>query len=424
MIDILVFAWLMLAAQAPPEPAPPAAPPEPQPPAASGDQATAGNRFNPSISLIPDVVYYNDNREGAADGFVAGADGFASAEAEGGHDHGSGLERGFNLREVEVAFSAAVDPYFDAWAILAIGGGEIEAEEAYVQTRRLLPGLQVRAGKFYSGIGYLNSKHPHEWDFVDRPLPYTLLLGGALNETGVRATWLPALPVYALFGAEVLQGENARFSQHLGDEEAEGLADRPGPRLFTAFAKLSPPLGHSHTLQVGASAVRSRLHQEFAGDEPALEPLEGASTLLGVDVVYHYDSPRQWGAGDLRVQGEYFWRLQDLAVASAPGGSASRRRSQDAVYVQAVYGIAQRWRAGLRFDAAGMRNLVRTPGGELDLAPSRRYTADLTYLPTEFSRLRLQYTRGDAAVHGVREKSHQAWVQLQVSLGTHGAHRF
>ncbi len=126
-------------------------------------------------------------------------------------------ERGFSLREAEITFSGAVDPYFDVWAIFAVGGGEIEVEEGYFQTRKFLPGLQLRAGKFYSGFGYVNKQHPHQWDFVDQNLPYDLLLGGSLNDTGVQLTWLPSLPFYTQLGVEALQGENERFSAQLGD---------------------------------------------------------------------------------------------------------------------------------------------------------------------------------------------------------------
>ncbi len=389
-------------------------------PQAQGDDP---NRFNPAISVIPDVAYYTDNRDGAGGELVAEADGFARHTEEGSHAHGGALERGFNLREVEVALSGAVDPYFDAWAVLAIGDGEVEAEEVYVQTRALAPGLQLRAGKFYSGIGYLNAKHPHQWDFVDRPLPYSHLLGGALGEVGLQATWLPSLPVYVLVGGELLQGANVTFSQPLEAPGEQGFTGKGGPRLFTGFVKVSPNLGDSHTLQVGGAIAHTRLHQEFAG-EHGEEPLEGSGTLVGADLVYQYDSGKQWGVGDLTLQGEYFRRRHDLAVVTGAGGPGGPRRdrTQDGFYVQAVYGFAARWKAGGRFDAAGLTNRLRRRDGLLRLDSVRRYTAALTFRPTEFSRLRVQYTRADSPIGGVRQKSNQLWVQLQISLGAHGAH--
>ena len=124
-----------------------------------------------------------------------------------------------------------MDPYFDVWAILAVGDGEIEAEEVYVQTRKFLPGLQLRVGKFYSGVGYINRQHPHQWDFVDQALPYELLLGGSINEVGVQVTWLPYLPFYTLLGFEALQGENERC---LRSSSARG--EHPSSRTGRAAA--------------------------------------------------------------------------------------------------------------------------------------------------------------------------------------------
>jgi len=249
------------------------------------------------------------------------------------------------------------------------------------------------------------------------------LLGGTLGEVGLQATWLPSLPVYVLIGGELLQGANEAFAQQLAASEEQGFAAKGGPRLFTGFVKVSPGLGDSHTLQVGSSIAHTRSHQEFAVEHGDEEPLEGSGTLVGADLVYQYDSGKQWGVGDLTLQGEYFWRRHDLAVASR-AGRLQRDRTQDGFYVQGVYGFAARWKGGGRFDAAGLTNQLHVRDGLLRLESVRRYTAVLTFMPTEFSRLRVQYTRADSPIRAVREKSNQLWVQLQISLGAHGAHTF
>ena len=50
--------------------------------------------------------------------------------------------------------------------------------------------------------------------------------------------------------------------------------------------------------------------------------------------------------------------------------------------------------------------------------------ANLTFNPTEFSRLRAQFDHGALAVAGVQETYNQFFLQFQMSLGAHGAHRF
>ena len=67
----------------------------------------------------------------------------------------------------------------------------------------------------------------------------------------------------------------------------------------------------------------------------------------------------------------------------------------------------------------GSRPAASPPGTNV----SRRYSAALTFNPTEFSRVRVQYNAGQ---FWNEEKIvfHQVFVQFQMSLGVHGAHRF
>ena len=445
-----------------PSPTPQAPPPTPTGPRGPADppgltqlnlfgdsgQVTSGSAFNPSVSVIPDGVYYNDSRDGGVGEILEGADGFGTGHAhgaeEGGHSHGGTAEPGFSLREAEISFSGSVDPYFDVWAIFAVGGGEIEVEEGYFQTRKFLPGLQLRGGKFYSGFGYVNKQHPHQWDFVDQNLAYGMILGGSVNEAGVQLTWLPSLPFYTQLGFEALQGENERFSSQLGGEESPFFGEKAGPRLFTGWLKVSPNVGYSHAIQVGASYAFSTQHQELvaqghddegegvAGEEPEEEghvdeAFEGDARVLGLDFVWRYDSPRQFGQGDFTLQAEYLRRVKDLSlvgIGEEAAGGETRKSTQDGFYAQAVYGFAPRFTLGLRYDTAGLTN--RVEGGEETEShgDSRRWSANLTFNPTEFSRFRVQYTRGDIAVGGARESYDQVYVQFQMSLGAHGAHRF
>ncbi len=424
------------AIQTPPTSTGPAGPADPaglQTLSLAGDtgQVSSGTAFNPSISVIPDGVYSNDDRNGAAGEIASGADGFHAHGAGDGHTHGGGVDPGFSLREAEITFSGAVDPYFDVWAIFAVAGGEFEVEEAYVLTRKFIPGLQLKFGKFYSGIGYVNRQHPHQWDFVDQALPYDALLGGALNETGVQLTWLPNLPFYTQLGVEALQGENEGLAQQIGETDATPwFSSKAGPRLVTAFLKVSPDVGYSDTLQVGTSYGHSSQQQELHDEnEDGIvdEAFQGHAQLFGLDAVWKHDSPRQYGQGDLTVQAEYLYRVKDLdlvAEADAPVAGGPVRFKQDGFYAQAIYGVLARWTAGVRFDVIGLTNAIEGPEGSLGFEASRRYTADLTFNPTEFSRLRAQVAHGEFHVGGVKETYNQLYVQFQMSLGAHGAHRF
>lgn len=399
----------------------------------SSGQVSSGTSFNPSITVIPDVVYARDDVRGGAGEILEEADGFHGAHAADEHGHG-GLEQGFNLRETELAFTASVDAYFDVQALFALSEEGIEAEEVFFQTRRLPFGLQLKGGKLLSGIGYANAHHPHQWDFVDQNLAYELLLGGhGLNEKGLQLTWVPKLPFFLKLGAELLQGENEKLANHLGDLELPGLSEgdaprvlsgKSGPRLFTGFVKLGPDLGYSSALQVGASFASSRSHQEVHDEDADGIPdevLDGTATLWGLDAVWKYDSPRPHGAGDLVLQAEYLRRKKELDLAGTADRAVSRH---DGAYLQAVYGLLPRLQLGVRWDGGGLTNETVLAGEKTAWGSSSRFTAALTFNPTEYSRVRAQLERASIRVDGEKEKWGRFLLQLQLSLGAHGAHSF
>ncbi|MDW8322887.1 MAG: hypothetical protein RMK60_02190 [Burkholderiales bacterium] len=435
---------------------PPAAGATPQAGADRLGALSSGSAFNPQISVIFDGVYYRDNKRGEGPHLYEHLDGINHSH---GHAHAHGIERGFNLRSTELVFAATVDPWFDAQLMLTVDAhGGVELEQAYFDTRSLPAGLKLRGGKFLSGIGYLNDKHPHEWDFVDQNLPYRTLLGEhGLKDTGLQLTWRPKTGrLYTLLGVETLQGQDQPYASAgltVPAVRADGLptaagnggtldGQKAGPRLWTAFAKLAPSLGDHHALQLGAWGGWASQHQEVhdhSDENPGvacglpggkcLHALQGKSRLWGLNAVYKFDAAGAYGAGDLALMAEYLHEVKDLKIAfherpTVPVG-AKRRFTQDGFYVQGVYGLAPRWQLGLRYDVTGLTNKVDGPAGRLrSWDDSSRWTLALTHHFSEFSRLRLQASRARLAVDGQRERPNELWIQYQHSLGAHGAHKF
>src|SRR3546814_7310932 len=67
--------------------------------------------------------------------------------------------------------AANVDDKFYGQLTLAVGSDDsIGTEEAYIDTLGLPGGLTLRAGRFFSNLGYFNSHHTHTDHFIDRPL--------------------------------------------------------------------------------------------------------------------------------------------------------------------------------------------------------------------------------------------------------------
>jgi len=424
-----------------------------------GDSAvTSGNRFNPAISVILDGVYGNFSRE------VESPPGFDDGHNHGhshGHDHSHGVEEGFQLREAEIAISGPVDPYFDMMVQLGVTESDIEIEEAYITTRALPAGFQIKAGKFLSDVGYINRQHIHDWDFVDQPWLREFMFGDeGLGDTGLQFSWLAPTLNYTRVGFEVLEGNNPGVANNIGEERVSltsvevdtddsanrirfrdynGLEDKTGPRLFTIFGNYAPDIGYEHAIQFGASAghATSFQDQEFHSSG-RLETWDGDTWFAGLDVVYKYNGAGVMGHGNITLQGEYLLRTKELNYVErefdstssfgAPSVDRDLRFKQDALYVQGVYGFAPRWNTGLRLDAIGMTNQTFDGGGPDDASTSFRYTGQVSYAPTEFSRIRAQIAYNDLhEAHDHDGHGHNAWqlmLQYNISLGEHGAHSF
>ncbi len=389
--------------------------------------------FNPDISAIVDMFYYDENSdEGMAHvvGEIAGF-GHAHGESDDGHDHGHshGPEKGFNLRHLELQFSAAVDPYFKATAIAAIDLDGAEMEVAEIETTGLPLGLKVKGGKFYSDFGYLNAQHAHEWDFSDQPLIYQLTLGShGLNDKGLQVSWLAPTPFFLMAGAEVFQGENENSFAYHGEGE---LPEDDGPRVGVGWLKVGPNLPGNHGLQLGLFAATGTHQEEHDGDGDGEEDhwLDGDTSFWGADLVYKYNAPHAYGQGDVTVQAEYFSRKKDLDLVAhdlAPEFVGNRRvDEQDGYYVQATYGFAPRFRAGLRWEQVGLTNESELPSGTReDFDRSDRISAMIDFTPSHFSRIRLQANHGSYATEEGDEDVTEVYVQWMVSLGAHGAHKF
>jgi hypothetical protein len=91
-------------------------------------------------------------------------------------------------------------------------------------------------------------------------------------------------------------------------------------------------------------------------------------------------------------------------------------------YLQGAWQFRQGWRIGARVDEVSSDNGVLFAGTILEdpTWTPRRGSLMLDWSPSEFSRLRLQYT--DDRV--LEQSDQQVFLQYLMSLGAHGAHQF
>ncbi len=401
------------AATPPPEPVPEPAP-APSPP------SRTSNAFNPSVSVILAGTYV-DTSQDPADFHIAGF-------MPNGGEVGPG-ERSFNLGESEVTFAASVDPYFTAALTMSLSGeGDIEAEEAYARTTSLPAGFSVKAGRFFSGFGYLNEVHAHAWDFVDQPLAYQAFYGGQFKQDGVQVKWLAPTDTFLEFGAEVGNG---------GEFPGTRLA-RNGLNDTTLFAHVGGDLGDSLSWRAGLSWVDMDAEDRSYDDVDSLgNPVVNAFT--GSSQTWIADATLKWHFQDtrhsaLKLQAEYLRRTEDGTLAFDVDGadlSDAYRSVQDGWYAQGVYQYDPRWRFGLRYDAldAGDTRIGLVRSGDLlasdfplllPATPSR-VTVMVDWSPSEFTRLRAQYAWDDSRD---AETDRQFLLQYIYAIGAHGAHKF
>jgi len=386
--------------------------------------------LNPDISAIVDMYYHHDDSEEGISHVLEEMPGFGHAhggEEEHGHDHG--MEDGFNLRHLELQFSADVDPYFKGSAIAAIDQEGAEMETAEIETTCLPWGFKLRGGKFYSDFGYINAQHSHQWDFSDQPLIYKLCLGDhGLNDKGIQLSWLAPTPFYLLAGVEAFQGDNENMFAYEGETP---LPTHDGPRVGVGWLKCGPNLPGNHGLQFGVFGATGKHQEAHDGDEDGTEDhwLDGDSAFWGADAVYKYSAPQPYGQGDFVAQTEYFNRRKDLELVGhdlAPQlVSNNRVDDQDGYYLQAVYGFLPRWRGGVRWEQVGLTNESVLPDGTRENhGTSYRLGAMVDFTPSEFSRLRLQVNQGSYETAEGKEDVTEVYLQWMISLGAHGAHKF
>lgn len=386
---------------------------EAQPAVAAAQAESAPLSMNPDIALILQGRYHHAKGDGHITGFLPA-----------GHEHGGG--KGFSLDHTELTLGASIDPYFRGYANFAVADEVVETEEAWVQTTALGNGFTARAGRYLSGIGYVNEQHPHAWDFANQNLAYAAMIGEHYAQDGVQLKWVAPTPMFLEIGVEAGQGAD------WGDRNSLGS--------HAVYAHLGDDVGDSHSWRAGLSYLRAKADGR-EGHWVDDNDVEAESLFTGRSKYWIADFVWKWAPGgnpryeNFKFQAEYVRRSEngDLECedntgdggACVGGITDSYRARQSGWYAQGVYQFHPRWRVGYRYDrlsegsvnfGAGFAGVLSQP----DFTP-QRHSLMVDYNPSEYSRLRLQVAR-DKAEQGLTDN--QFTLQYLYSLGPHGAHKF
>lgn len=178
--------------------------------------------------------------------------------------HDAPLEIGNNrldvdFHELEIAATGYLNPFSRADVYLGIHGteGPIEIEEASATLLRGLPlNLQLKIGQYMVDFGKLNTQHPHQWSWMERPLTHQVYFGGdGLRDVGLNVSTLLPVGLNALtVSANLLEGDffGGHHHNHDGEEHHEETNHELGGSgrisLFTSISDLT-------SLEAGVSGL-------------------------------------------------------------------------------------------------------------------------------------------------------------------------
>src|SRR5436189_3213508 len=339
-------------------------------------------------------------------------------------------QRGFNARNTELAFDGAVDPYFEGFANIVFkldndNETEVEVEEAFMQTTSLPFNLQLKGGQFFAAFGRLNPTHPHTWDFADTPLINGLFLGpDGLRGVGAQASWTLPLPWYSqlIFASQNGRGSTGSafrtpgddgmfFDRITTDREARGLQDFVWmPRFENSFN-----LSDTQTVLAGVSGA-------FGSNETGAN---SRTQIYGADLLYKWKSSHaEGGFPFVKWQTEFMYRRFQAGHGADDSFPVAATFHDWGLYSQVMWGFKKGWVAGIRGDYVHMQDSMFTD--DLDRQSRWRLSANLTWYPTEFSKIRLQYNQDFLQENfflSAREVE-SVFLQWEFILGAHGAHKF
>ena len=283
------------------------------------------------------------------------------------HDH---TREGFSIQEVEFYFKSNIDPYWSGNVSVGLfqeeSGFQMEVEEAYIESL-FIPSLTLKAGQFYAFLGRHNNLHTHYYPFIEPPLANKSLFGDhGFNETGLSLAYLSPLPWYSEIVAQAFYS----------------YADKT-PVSALLFFKNLWELNDSSTLEFNISY---------------------GSGIKNFKQIFDSALVFKWKA--LESFKSVSWTTEWLQAARGP--------------IEDIKGVHSdiQWQFLKSWHLQGRVSALMNKRFNIE---KQKYSTLLSFTPTEYSAIRLQYDM-EKSDHG--GWSHGVAVQSNMSLGTHPAHLY
>jgi hypothetical protein len=364
----------------------------------TGTQGASNPRLLPDISVVGDFI------------------GDFSPE-------GSTQEDGSRLgvREVEVAFQAAVDPYFRGDVFIGFNDVEgVGVEQAFLTASSLPFGLELKLGRFLMPVGKQNSTHRHDLHTVDYPYINKRFLG----EEGLKGTGFGLSKIFAPFGfyQELQLTAVERFGEAAEDlfvnepinKQLDGLT-------YSARLRNYWDLNQSTNVEFAGFAITGKHEQPF--EEAPIDGINAIGarrTVTGLDFTFRWRPLQQGLYKSFILQTEFMNRRDSRAdevldvPPNAPSAVLFPGASHRGAYVFARYQLTRRGFLGARYDQ------LQDP--EFGGSTTKAASVYLQFFPSEFSKLMAAYERFMPPTGN--DRINRILLQATFAIGPHKPHPF
>jgi len=296
------------------------------------------------------------------------------------------------LNETEVSLQATVDPYARADFFLSFGRNPetgqygVEVEEGYLTTLSLPARLQLKAGRFRSAVGRLNTVHPHALPFIDMPNAFVNYFGEeGLKDEGLSLSWL--MPTKAFY-------QELLFQVTSGYSESPAFARSDKNRLlYVSHLKNFFTINDDNTLEIGLTGISG------ANDSARV------TNMAAADITYKWKPVKLNTYHSLTWQSEMFFNHANLAENFSINSFG--------MYSFLQYQLAKRWFLTGRYDYA-QKPYDKT-------MKENAFSLTAGWYATEFSKIEFETKTTD---DNIDKRFYQAWLRWIFVIGAHGAHQY
>ena len=341
------------------------------------------NQFNPGIGFVVDAIF--------------------SYTSRGTNAIGAGRAGGFDafLRAAELNLEASVDPFAKAYGVVTAsadartGEALLGVEEASVMTTSLPWHLTAQGGRFFADFGRLSYIHDHDLPFVFRPLVLDRYIGGESRTDGAQVNYLFPLEHYISLTVGVGNGFG-------GDLEAANLSRYRSLSGLNYWGHLSTyfDLTPNLNLETGVSG----LADQRASGSNVDDPTQRDRYVGGADITLRYQP-----LGSAIREG-YVWGTEVLYNSARFDTLAGREESYG------LYSYLEK-KLGRQFSAGFLFDWMEEPADHQ--AETYRYSPYLTWHPSEFQFLRLQYSHTEPNRETGLRPSEAIYLQWSAIIGRH-----